>query len=230
MSLAIAAVTRVLRGILQAAVAEEGVVSALPPGRGVRSGAERIVLHIFLYRVEGATDRLPTSAGSPPGLAVDLHYLVAAEGSTPYEDELFLAAAMAALHANPVAPRSVLESALSGAPSGLGATSDIRIMQEPLSIADMSALWLSRETPARLAAAYRVTGLVLGPQEGPVAPGAAASRMLRDPFRVDLSQVVSKYIGQTEERLDRVFDAAERAGRILSNDEADDLFGRRDDD
>lgn len=229
MSLAIAAVTRVLRGILQAAVAEEGVVSALPPGRGVRSGAERIVLHLFLYRVESATGRLPGSPASPPGLAVDLHYLVAAEGRIPYEDELFMAAAMAALHANPVVPRSVLEHALSGAPSGLGATSDVRVMQEPLSIADLSALWRSLEAPARLAVGYRVTGLVAGPDEQPVVSSGAVVRLPRDPFRVDLAQVVSKYIKQTEERLDRVFDAAERAGEIVSDDEADDLFGRRDD-
>jgi SpoVK/Ycf46/Vps4 family AAA+-type ATPase len=46
-------------------------------------------------------------------------------------------------------------------------------------------------------------------------------------YRVDLSQVVSKYIGETEKNLGRVFDAAEDGSAILLFDEADALFGRR---
>jgi len=48
-----------------------------------------------------------------------------------------------------------------------------------------------------------------------------------DLYRIDLSQVVSKYIGETEKNLRRVFDAAEKGGAILLFDEADALFGRR---
>ncbi len=48
-----------------------------------------------------------------------------------------------------------------------------------------------------------------------------------DLYRIDLSQVVSKYIGETEKSLKRVFDAAETAGAILLFDEADALFGKR---
>ena len=44
---------------------------------------------------------------------------------------------------------------------------------------------------------------------------------------VDLSQVVSKYIGETEKHLRRVFDAAEDGGCVLLFDEADTLFGKR---
>jgi hypothetical protein len=46
-------------------------------------------------------------------------------------------------------------------------------------------------------------------------------------YRIDLSAVVNKYIGETEKNLRRVFDAAERSGAILFFDEADALFGRR---
>jgi hypothetical protein len=46
-------------------------------------------------------------------------------------------------------------------------------------------------------------------------------------YRIDLSAVVSKYIGETEKNLRRVFDAAEQGGAILFFDEADALFGRR---
>jgi hypothetical protein len=46
-------------------------------------------------------------------------------------------------------------------------------------------------------------------------------------YRIDLSAVVNKYIGETEKNLRRLFDAAEDGGVILFFDEADALFGRR---
>lgn len=46
-------------------------------------------------------------------------------------------------------------------------------------------------------------------------------------YRIDLSAVVSKYIGETEKNLRRVFDAAEDGGAMLFFDEADALFGKR---
>ncbi len=48
-----------------------------------------------------------------------------------------------------------------------------------------------------------------------------------DLFQIDLSQVVDKYVGETEKRLRRIFDAAERGGAVLLFDEADALFGKR---
>ena len=48
-----------------------------------------------------------------------------------------------------------------------------------------------------------------------------------DLWRIDLSQMVSKYIGETEKNLRAIFDAAECTGSILLFDEADALFGRR---
>ncbi|MEO8844630.1 MAG: ATP-binding protein [Kofleriaceae bacterium] len=48
-----------------------------------------------------------------------------------------------------------------------------------------------------------------------------------DLYHIDLSQVVNKYIGETEKNLRRVFDAAEEGGAILLFDEADALFGKR---
>ena len=46
-------------------------------------------------------------------------------------------------------------------------------------------------------------------------------------YRIDLSAVVSKYIGETEKNLRQLFDAAEDGGAILFFDEADALFGKR---
>lgn len=60
---------------------------------------------------------------------------------------------------------------------------------------------------------------------------AAAEALARetgaDLYRVDLAAVVSRYIGQTERNLRRLFEAAEASGAILFFDEADALFGKR---
>ena len=62
-----------------------------------------------------------------------------------------------------------------------------------------------------------LTATLLGKQTG------------RDVFRVDLSRVVSKYIGETEKNLSALFDKAENKDWILFFDEADALFGKRTD-
>ena len=49
----------------------------------------------------------------------------------------------------------------------------------------------------------------------------------REVYRIDLSSVVSKYIGETEKNLERIFSQAEAKGWILFFDEADALFGKR---
>jgi ATPase family associated with various cellular activities (AAA) len=48
-----------------------------------------------------------------------------------------------------------------------------------------------------------------------------------DLYKIDLSQIISKYIGETEKNLDRIFSAAHNANAILFFDEADALFGKR---
>jgi SpoVK/Ycf46/Vps4 family AAA+-type ATPase len=54
-----------------------------------------------------------------------------------------------------------------------------------------------------------------------------ANDLRLDLYRIDLSSVVSKYIGETEKNLCKLFDAAEDGGAILFFDEADALFGKR---
>ena len=54
------------------------------------------------------------------------------------------------------------------------------------------------------------------------------ARELRTPlYRVNLNQVVSKYIGETEKNLARVFETAQKKGAVLLFDEADAVFGKR---
>lgn len=65
------------------------------------------------------------------------------------------------------------------------------------------------------------------PKAKALAAQVLAEEGQRPLYRIDLSQVVSKYIGETESNLRRVFDAAEDGGAILVLDEADVLFGER---
>ena len=60
-----------------------------------------------------------------------------------------------------------------------------------------------------------------------MAAEAIAAELALPLYRIDLSQVVNKYIGETEKNLRRLFDAADAADVILFFDEADALFGKR---
>ncbi len=57
--------------------------------------------------------------------------------------------------------------------------------------------------------------------------GLIGKLVKREVYKVDLSMVISKYIGETEKNLARIFDKAENKGWILFFDEADALFGKR---
>ena len=84
-------------------------------------------------------------------------------------------------------------------------------------------------TADQAAAASGVAVLLVGGDTGArlVAAEVAARDLHLDLYRVDLSRVVSKYIGETEKNMQRIFDAAEHLGVILFFDEADALFGKR---
>lgn len=60
-----------------------------------------------------------------------------------------------------------------------------------------------------------------------MAAEAIANHVGLDLYRIDLAHTVSKYIGETEKNLGRIFDAAEASGAVLLFDEADALFGKR---
>jgi hypothetical protein len=74
-----------------------------------------------------------------------------------------------------------------------------------------------------------ITALFAGPSGvgKTLAAEVLANSLKLQLHRVDLSSVVSKYIGETEKNLRRMFDAAEGGGSILFFDEADALFGKR---
>lgn len=74
-----------------------------------------------------------------------------------------------------------------------------------------------------------ITSLFSGPSGTgkTMAAEVLANELNLDLFRIDLSTIVSKYIGETEKNLRNVFDAAEDGGSILFFDEADSLLGKR---
>ncbi len=82
---------------------------------------------------------------------------------------------------------------------------------------------------AGLARGRGITALFAGPSGTgkTMAAEILAAQLRLDLYRIDLAGVVSKYVGETEKNLRKVFDAAEDSGAILFFDEADSLFGTR---
>jgi hypothetical protein len=82
---------------------------------------------------------------------------------------------------------------------------------------------------AKSARGLGISALFAGPSGAgkTLAAEALASELRLDLYHIDLSAVVSKYIGETEKNLRRLFDAADAGGAVLLFDEADALFGKR---
>jgi hypothetical protein len=82
---------------------------------------------------------------------------------------------------------------------------------------------------SRLPYGRGITALFSGPSGTgkTMATGILARELGLDLYKIDLSRVVSKYIGETEKNLDRIFEQAEDANAMLLFDEADALFGKR---
>lgn len=94
---------------------------------------------------------------------------------------------------------------------------------------NQSTLKTLEESSGRVQETMRGSFVFFGPR-GTAKTTAAlqlAQRLGLDLYRIDLSAIVNKYIGETEKNLDKLFDAAEDSGAILFFDEADALFGKR---
>ena len=135
-ALAIAAVTAVLRDLLNDGLINHSVSSALgnavtvsasPPDRVVApNGVKPTQLNLFLYHVTAnlgwRNERLPSRDGSGgtrlsnPPLALDLHYLLSAYGAEDLHAEILLGYAMQLLHETPVLSRSAITTALNPSP------------------------------------------------------------------------------------------------------------------
>jgi len=92
--------------------------------------------------------------------------------------------------------------------------------------AEVHHIWGYRRVLGR---ATGISALFAGPSGvgKTMAAEAIAKALSLDLYIVDLSRMTSKYIGETEKNLRRIFDAAEAGGCVLFFDEADALFGKR---
>jgi hypothetical protein len=129
-ALAIAAVTAVLRDLLNNGLIDQNIssllgnviVSALPPDRiDVTTDSQQSQLNLFLYQVTPNAGwrnvGLPSRNGngerlSNPPLALNLHYLLTAYGAQDLHSEILLGYGMQLLHETPVLPRNAIRSSL----------------------------------------------------------------------------------------------------------------------
>ncbi|MBW4448479.1 MAG: DUF4255 domain-containing protein [Spirirestis rafaelensis WJT71-NPBG6] len=127
-ALSIAAVTAVLKDLLENGLVKDAIatslgdviVTALPPDRVSQGTDERAQINLFLYQV--TQNRNPDwmsgefrSKQQRPPLALDLHYLLTAYGAKDFQAELLLGYAMQLLHEMPVLTRDIIETSLKNA-------------------------------------------------------------------------------------------------------------------
>jgi len=96
-------------------------------------------------------------------------------------------------------------------------------------VAHRATVYRSWGFGAKLSRGQGISALFAGPSGTgkTMAAEILAGALALDLYRIDLAGVVSKYIGETEKNLRRIFDTAEAGGAVLFFDEADALFGKR---
>ena len=173
--LAIAATTATLRRLLEAGLNGTSIpIVTLPPDRAKTApeSEENGWLNLFLYHTQlnGAWRNQPLPGqvkplenGQPP-LALDLFYLVTAydhlEGETPTDAHELLGRAMSTLHDHPLLGRNEIAAALAG--TGLEDQLErVRITPHPLSVEELSKLWVIFQTEYRISAAYQVAVVLI---------------------------------------------------------------------
>jgi uncharacterized protein DUF4255 len=183
-SLGMAAVTAILKDLLENALIQravatdlgEVVVTTLSPDRVTVGADERPQLNLYLYRLtpHSGWQRAGSWSGAAAqdsSLALNLHYLLSVYGERAFQTELLMGAALQCLQQSSLLTgeriRSILHS-LTASRTGRGHTTlsraaaqvpleEIRITPEFLSLEDLSKLWSSFQSHARLSMAYRVS-------------------------------------------------------------------------
>lgn len=171
-SLAIGAVTATLRNLLTSGIADEAggsLVTTLPPDKaqtfGQTDGAGRI--NLFLYQTQCSAawrnadmprQVKPNETGQPP-LALDLYYLLSAHEKTDGDANVLahrlLGRAMRTLHDHPLLGAEEIRAALLD--NDLADQIErVRITPQPLSVEELSKLWVIFQASYRISAAYQV--------------------------------------------------------------------------
>ena len=185
-ALAIAAVSTVLRDLLNQALIQQGVsttvgnpvtVTALPPDRIIVGETEQPQLNVFLYHIASnpgwsnsalpSRDRDGGRITNAP-LALDLFYLLSAYGKNDFDCEILLGCAMQMLYETPVLPRDTIRAALGGTPPGPLAAADlaeqieqIKITPQLVSTEEVWRLWTALQAHYRPTAAYRISVVLI---------------------------------------------------------------------
>jgi hypothetical protein len=192
--LAVGGVSAVLKSLLTTALAEGGPSAILGASAGITNVAPDLVstgpdetpqINVFLYyaSINAALRNLglPSMNGnggrlSNPPLAINLHYLVTAYGSKPFDAEILLAWAMKVFHDTPVVPRGTIEQALEDLLSVLPVPPEqqlisastlasqvehIRITPEALTTEEIYRLWTAFQTSYRPTTSYQVSVVVI---------------------------------------------------------------------
>ncbi len=188
-ALAIASVTAVLKNLLENALIQQSAstgigdvtITALPPDRIPTGAEEHAQLNLHLYRLTPSSGWLRTNVfASQDGhqrslpLALDLHYLLTAYAERDFQAEILLGYAIQKLYETPILMREAIRSALKSiASSGSAALTtlsastladqveEIKVSPEFLSMEEMSKLWSSLQTRARLSATYQVSVVLI---------------------------------------------------------------------
>ena len=189
--LAVGGVTAVLRSMLSNALTNGGPSSILASIPGITANSPDLVptgadeparLNLFMYyaslnpalRNEGLPSRNSqgTALSNPP-LAVNLHYLISAYGSTQLDPEILLGWAMKVFHDTPVVPRLTIQNALDAlngtstegtliADSSLANQIEhLRITPETLTTEEIYRLWSAFQTHYRPTTSYQVSVVVI---------------------------------------------------------------------
>lgn len=184
-SLAIAAVTAALRNLLDRGVRNEGAaeVTTLPLDKAKSFGDSNFDgrLNLFLYHtqpnsgwrnLELPRQVKPGETGSPP-LGLDLYYLITAyertDGDVSVLAHRLLGAGMRTLHDHPLLGADEIEAALAG--SGLPRQIErLRITPQPMSVEELSKLWVIFQTEYRITAAYQVSVVLIESTRSVTAP------------------------------------------------------------
>ncbi len=176
-SLAVAATTATLRNLLLAEVPKadtdlSDLEVTTQPLDAARKGISKAQLNLFLYQTltNAAWRNLDMpgqvrsgETGSPP-LALNLHYLITTYGRGEADNEAVshrvLGAAMSVLHDHPVLTRAEISAALAG--NDLADQFErLKVTPLPMTIEDISKLWMVFMTQYRISAAYEVTVVLI---------------------------------------------------------------------
>lgn len=176
-SLAVAATTATLRNLLLSEVPKADADLAdlevtTQPLDAARKGISKAQLNLFLYQTatNAAWRNLdvpgpvrPGETGSPP-LALNLHYLITTYGRGEADNDAVshrvLGAAMSVLHDHPVLSRAEISAALVG--NDLADQFErLKVTPLPMTIEDISKLWMVFMTQYRISAAYEVTVVLI---------------------------------------------------------------------